>query len=125
MKNYRSTGLKTVVVAASARVSGQAVCEQNIIGFAETDAPSGARYSVITEGEFEIAFIAGSLKGDRIDIVTATSALLRVAAGGAVAGGSRPFAQVTAVPGDGIYGSASKEPITGRMWVKLRPPVGA
>lgn len=125
MKNLRSTGDggadRVIVVAGAARTSGTAYVDQNIAGFATTDAASGARYALKIRGEFEVAFIASSVKGDVICINDSTSALTRIAYGGTVAAGTRAFAIVTAVPGDGITADATKEPKTGFMWINLLP----
>jgi predicted RecA/RadA family phage recombinase len=120
-KNYRSTGERVIVVAAAPRTSGTAYVEQNWAGIAQTDAASGARYALRVTGEFEIPFIASSVKGDQVIINDTTFALTRAAAGTAApAGGSRILGKVTAVPGDGISSEATKEPKTGFMWIKLR-----
>lgn len=123
-KNRRDSGSKdarVIVKAAAARTSGVPVVENNIHGVPETDAALNARYALRIEGEYEIAFIASSVVGDRVDINDTTFALTRVAAGGAIAGSTRPFGQVTAVPGNGPTGDATKEPKTGKMWVRLHP----
>jgi predicted RecA/RadA family phage recombinase len=120
-KNRRGAGERVHVVAAAGRTSGTPVIEQNLAGVPETDAATSARYALRIVGEYEVAFIASSVKGDRVDINLTTNALTRVAAGGAVANGTRPFATVTAVPGDGPTGDATQEPKTGKMWIKLLP----
>jgi len=121
MKNYRDSGDRVTVKAGASRTSGQATVEQNLAGFAETDAASNARYALKIEGVFEIAFIASSVKGDRVDIKNADNTLSRVAYGGAVVAGTRPFATVVAVPADGETADAKQAPKTGKMWVKLLP----
>lgn len=118
-KNYRGTGDRVIVVAGGTRTSGTAYVEQNIAGVAETDAASGARYALKTAGEFEVPFIASSTKGDLVHINATTFALTRTAFGTAGGSGTRPFGIVTAVPGDGITNDATKEPVTGKMWIKL------
>jgi predicted RecA/RadA family phage recombinase len=121
MKNYRSTGERVIVVAAAARTSGTAYVEQNIAGIAEVSAAQNDRYALALEGEFQVAFISSSVKGDVVCINDTTHALTRIAYGGAVQSGTRAFATVTAVPGDGITADATKEPKTGYMWIKLLP----
>jgi predicted RecA/RadA family phage recombinase len=125
MKNYRGTGDRVIVVAGGTRVSGTPYVEQNIAGIAETDAASGARYALKTEGEFELDFVTSTVKGDLIHINATTFALTRTAYGTAGGSGTRPFAIATAVPGDGITADATKEPKTGKMWVKLLNPAQA
>lgn len=124
MKNKRGSGERVIVVAASARLSGQAVVEQGFHGYAETDAASGARYALdISASEHEVSFVTGAVKGAVIDIHETTFVLTSRARSAGITAGSRPFAVVSAVPGDGIYGDATKEPVTGKMWVITLPQV--
>jgi hypothetical protein len=122
MANNRiGTGERIVLVAGANRTSGVPAVDENIAGVPETTVLSGARYASKVEGEYEVPFIANCVKGDRVDINLTTGALTRVAAGGAVANGTRAFAHVTAVPGNGPTADANTDPKTGRMWIKLLP----
>jgi hypothetical protein len=113
----------TIVNAAAARTSGQAVYEQGIAGFAATSAASGAKYALWhSQGEFEIPFIASSQKGWRVIINNSTFALTSQAAAGSAPGaGTSLFGVVTAVPGDGPDSNPNKEPLAGKMWIELVP----
>lgn len=115
MKNKRGFGERVVVVAAAARVSGQAVIEQGFFGFAETDALITTRYALdISTSEHEVAFLTGAVKGQLVYCDPSNNLTLTSA-------GNRLAAKVSAVPGDGIYNDATKEPKTGKMWIITLP----
>lgn len=119
--NYRDSGDRVTLKAGAARTSGTPAVDQNIAGIPQTSAETNQRYASAVVGVWELAFITSSVKGDRIDIKDADGTLKRVAYGGAVEAGFRPFAFVTAVPGDGETADANQAPTTGHMWVKLLP----
>lgn len=119
--NYRDKGERVTVVAAAPRTSGVACIDENLAGFPAISAATGARYPTEIEGVWEVAFITSSVKGDRVDIHAVTGALTRVAYGGGVVAGTRPFATVWAVPGDGETADVNQAPVTGKMWIKLLP----
>jgi predicted RecA/RadA family phage recombinase len=118
-RNYRGMAERTIVTAAAARTAAQVVVEENLPGIAAVDAAIGAKYEIHLEGEFELAFATGALKGDAIYINKGTFALSRVAANVAPgAGVGILFAKVTGVPGNGADAN-NVEPKAGKMWVKL------
>lgn len=119
--NYRGSGERVTVKAGAARTSGVAAVDENIAGFPITSAAKEALYAMALEGEWEIPSIAEAVKGDRVDVVDASSALVRVTYGGAVATGNRKFATIVAVPGDGETTDVTQAPKTGFMWIKLLP----
>jgi predicted RecA/RadA family phage recombinase len=127
--NYRGGSAhpkSTVVTAAAARSSGAAVVEQGIAGVAATSAASGVKYALWhSQGEFELPFITGAVKGWRVLINTTTMALTAQAPGGTVTAPNVLFGVVTAVPGDGPdssdMGYTPNEPLAGLMWVELQP----
>jgi hypothetical protein len=121
MKNQRGTGDRIDVVAAATRTSGVPVVEANFAGIPETNAASGALYSLVVVGEHEIDFIASSAVGDIVLINDTTNVLTRVAYDAAISVGTRPFAKVTRVPNPAAY----PEPKAGKMWVKLLDQAGA
>lgn len=119
--NYRGSGKRITLKAGAARTSGVPAIDENIAGVPVDTVAEKVLYASIVEGEFELPFITSSVKGDRVDIVEAEQKLVRVAYGGAVAGGNRKFATVIAVPGDGETLDANQAPKTGFMWIKLLP----
>jgi len=120
-QNFRHEGKRETVLAAAARTTGVPIVEENLHGIPETSAAINTRYALNLEGVYEITFIASSVVGDRVDIKNSDNSLVRVGYGGAVTAGNRPFATVVAVPGNGPTADATKEPKTGKMWVKLLP----
>ena len=126
--NYRGVGDRVMLKAGGARLSGQAVVDQNFVGIAVNDAVLNAYYEAYLVGEFELAFIAGSVKGDVVAIHLTTGVLTRSAPYAAVAAGAIPFAKVTAVPGEGAdtvpqTSGVGTEPKAGLMWARLFGPL--
>lgn len=119
--NFRGSGDVVTLKAAAERTTGVPAVDGNIAGVPQVTAAINTRYASKVRGVVQIAFIAESVKGDRVDINDTTMALTRVAYGGAIQAGTRPFATVTAVPGDGETADANQAPTTGHMWVKLLP----
>ena len=124
--NYRGGSAhpkSTIVNAAAPRTSGQAVVEQGIAGFAATSAAAGAKYALWhSQGEFEVPFITGAIKGARVIINGTSFALTQQAPGGAApTSPNAVLGIVTAVPGDGPDSNPNKEPLAGKMWVELVP----
>lgn len=119
--NLRDSGERVTLKAKAARTSGVPAVDENIAGVPIDSAAEKTLYASKVEGVFELTFISEAVKGDRIDIKDADGTLKRVAYGGAIEAGFRPFATVTAVPGDGETTDANQAPITGFMWVKLLP----
>ena len=124
--NYRGGSAhpkSTIVIAAAPRTSGQAVVEQGFAGFAATSAASGAKYALWhSQGEFEVPFITGAVKGSRVIINGTSFALTQQAAGGAApTAPNAVLGVVTAVPGDGPDSNPNKEPLAGKMWLELAP----
>lgn len=119
--NLRDSGERVTLKAKAARTSGVPAVDENIAGVPIVSVAKEVLYSSKVEGVFQLVAIAEAVKGDRIDINDTTMALTRVAYGGAIQAGTRPFATVTAVPGDGETTDANQAPITGFMWVKLLP----
>jgi hypothetical protein len=119
--NFRDSGAVVTLKAAAERTSGKPAVDENIAGVPQVTVAAEKRYASKVAGNVELTFIAESVKGDRVDINDTTMALTRVAYGGAIQAGTRPFATVTAVPGDGETADANQAPITGKMWAKLLP----
>jgi hypothetical protein len=119
--NYKDSGGRVTLKAAAERTSGVPCIDENIAGVPQTTAAANALYPSALEGVWEVPFIENSLKGDRVDIHLATNALSRVAYGGAVVAGTRPFATIFAVPGDGETEDTGQAPVTGKMWIKILP----
>lgn len=122
MKNYRGTGDRVIVNASAARLSGQLVRESQWVGVCETDAASGQRVALRVRGEFEIPFVASSVKGDDVYISTdGLNTISRVAAGAARPASTQYVGKVSAVPGDTNTGTATEQaPAAGSMWVRLQ-----
>lgn len=119
--NLRDSGGRVTLKAAAPRTSGVPCIDENIAGVPQTTAATGTLYASSLVGVWEIDFIENSIKGDRVDIHVGTNALTRVEYGGAIAKGTRPFATIWAVPGDGETTDAEQAPVTGKMWIKLLP----
>lgn len=119
--NLRDSGDRVTLKAAAPRTSGVPCIDENIAGVPITSPATGALYASALVGVWEVAFIENSVKGDRVDIHVGTNVLTRVEYGGAVAKGTRPFATIWAVPGDGETTDAGQAPVTGKMWIKLLP----
>ena len=108
MLNHTGAGGRVLVLAAAARVGGQAVVEEGFHGFVIKDAASGAKYWLdISETEKEVGFLNTATRGAIVYITTGNVLTL-------TASTNRAFGKVTEV--QGVHGVP-----TGKMRVKLFP----
>ena len=90
------------VTAAGARTSGAVVVEEGWVGFASTDAASGAVYALDCRPgiKYEITKIGAEAKGDFVYVTAATGVLTLTAASG-----KKLFAKVVETEGGAVYGT--------------------
>lgn len=101
------------VTAAAARTSGSVVVEEGWVGFATTDAASGAVYALDCRPgiKYEITKIGAEAKGDFVYVTVSTGALSL--SGGT---GKKLFGKVVEAEGGLTYGTP-----TGKSLVALLP----
>jgi predicted RecA/RadA family phage recombinase len=120
-KNHRSSGKRIDVTAAAARVSGQLVFEEGLVGVAQTDALQGQSYAIDTETVYDVPLVVGAVVGNQVLLsIDGLNTISVAARGTAIPAGSAYVGRVVGIPGNGLGGNpATPPPLTGFMSVKL------